>query len=189
MATNQTTNYQLNRWEPTDAVLRTDFNQDNAKIDTELGTADAKLELLNRVISDLTYYTGQLALQDLLRRQTYLPQRALLCEAFLFPENLSLTGSAVVQNGVLTLPGANQTGTMTTQKLALSDDNWTTAKLWQSYDPIFERTRNDPNRNSHCPFSDGDLLCGAGIYLAGAGNLQRSAQIGAGQRLCLHVSL
>ena len=29
MATNQTTNYQLNQWEPTDQVLRTDFNADN----------------------------------------------------------------------------------------------------------------------------------------------------------------
>ena len=36
MATNQTTNYQLNQWEPTDQVLRTDFNADNAKIDAAL---------------------------------------------------------------------------------------------------------------------------------------------------------
>ena len=41
MATNYTTNYQLNQWEPTDQVLRTEFNVDNAKIDAalaELGT-------------------------------------------------------------------------------------------------------------------------------------------------------
>ena len=36
MATNYTTNYQLNQWEPTDQVLRTDFNQDNAKIEAAL---------------------------------------------------------------------------------------------------------------------------------------------------------
>ena len=30
MATNYTTNYQLNQWEPTDAVQRVDFNTDNA---------------------------------------------------------------------------------------------------------------------------------------------------------------
>ena len=36
MATNQTTNYQLNQWEPTDQVLRTDFNADNAKVDAAL---------------------------------------------------------------------------------------------------------------------------------------------------------
>ena len=41
MATNYTTNYQLNQWEPTDQVLRTDFNADNAKLDAALaGLAD-----------------------------------------------------------------------------------------------------------------------------------------------------
>ena len=36
MATNHTTNYQLNQWEATDQVRRTDFNEDNAKIDAAL---------------------------------------------------------------------------------------------------------------------------------------------------------
>ena len=36
MATNYTTNYQLCQWEATDKVLRTDFNQDNQKIDAAL---------------------------------------------------------------------------------------------------------------------------------------------------------
>ena len=36
MATNYTTNYQLNQWEPNDQVLRTDFNADNAKLDAAL---------------------------------------------------------------------------------------------------------------------------------------------------------
>ena len=41
MASNQTTNYGLNQWEATDQVLRTDFNQDNQKIDAALkGLAD-----------------------------------------------------------------------------------------------------------------------------------------------------
>ena len=42
MASNHTTNYQLCQWEATDKVLRTEFNQDNAKIDTALkANADA----------------------------------------------------------------------------------------------------------------------------------------------------
>ena len=42
MASNHTTNYQLCQWEATDKVLRTDFNQDNAKIDAALkANADA----------------------------------------------------------------------------------------------------------------------------------------------------
>ena len=36
MASNYTTNYQLNQWEPTPQVPRTDFHADNAKIDAAL---------------------------------------------------------------------------------------------------------------------------------------------------------
>ena len=42
MSTNHTTNYDLNQWEGTDRVLRTEFNADNAKIDAALkANADA----------------------------------------------------------------------------------------------------------------------------------------------------
>lgn len=44
MATNQTTNYQLNQWESTDQVLRTDFNADNAKLDVALADLAEGLE-------------------------------------------------------------------------------------------------------------------------------------------------
>ena len=39
----QTTNYQLNQWESTDRILRTDFNRDNAALDAALAK---KLELI-----------------------------------------------------------------------------------------------------------------------------------------------
>ena len=57
MATNYTTNYQLNQWEPTDAVQRVEFNQDNAKLDTALKSLSdqvvqkANQSALNTVIS------------------------------------------------------------------------------------------------------------------------------------------
>ena len=42
MSTNHTTNYNLNQWEATDKVLRTEFNEDNSKIDAALkANADA----------------------------------------------------------------------------------------------------------------------------------------------------
>lgn len=37
MASNHTTNYQLCQWQADDQVRRTDFNEDNAKIDAALG--------------------------------------------------------------------------------------------------------------------------------------------------------
>lgn len=44
MATNHTANYQLNQWEATDQVLRTDFNDDNAKIDTALKSLNTTVQ-------------------------------------------------------------------------------------------------------------------------------------------------
>ena len=38
MSTNHTTNYNLNQWEATDKVLRTEFNEDNSKIDAALNS-------------------------------------------------------------------------------------------------------------------------------------------------------
>ena len=38
MASGQTSNYGLNQWAAEDPVLRTDFNQDNAKLDAALKT-------------------------------------------------------------------------------------------------------------------------------------------------------
>lgn len=51
MSTNHTPNYNLCQWEATDQVLRSDFNQDNAKIDAALGGLAARtgLVLLNEI--------------------------------------------------------------------------------------------------------------------------------------------
>ena len=53
MPTNYTPNYQLNQWEPEDKVVRTDFNEDNAKIDAALaGKAEAStLEALSKTVA------------------------------------------------------------------------------------------------------------------------------------------
>ena len=54
MASNYTTNYQLNQWEAEDQVLHTEFNQDNQKIDTALKTnADAIAALSTQLTSGL----------------------------------------------------------------------------------------------------------------------------------------
>lgn len=44
MATNHTANYQLNQWEATDQVLRTDFNADNSKIDAALAALNTTVQ-------------------------------------------------------------------------------------------------------------------------------------------------
>ena len=65
VASNYTTNYQLNQWEAGDQVLRTEFNRDNQKIDTALAGLAAQNEALEAAVSakgnctlDVTTYTG-----------------------------------------------------------------------------------------------------------------------------------
>ena len=53
MASGQTTNYQLNQWEAEDKVLRTEFNEDNQKIDAALG---ALAKAVPRIVTGT--YTG-----------------------------------------------------------------------------------------------------------------------------------
>ena len=50
MASNYTTNYQLNQWEAGDQVLRTEFNQDNQKIDTALKNHDDEITGLEAAV-------------------------------------------------------------------------------------------------------------------------------------------
>lgn len=52
MSTNHTANYSLSQWEPTDQVLRADFNADNAKIDEALFRADRRgLQVIKEIVT------------------------------------------------------------------------------------------------------------------------------------------
>lgn len=52
MSTNHTPNYNLCQWEATDQVLRSDFNQDNAKIDAALKKVDDRgLQLIREFVT------------------------------------------------------------------------------------------------------------------------------------------
>ena len=44
---NRTTNYKLCQWEETDRVQRTDFNEDNVKIDAAIKAVDRRVDGLN----------------------------------------------------------------------------------------------------------------------------------------------
>ena len=53
MATNHTTHYDLNQWQATDQVLRTDFNADNAKLEAALADK-AEAEALTQAVGRIT---------------------------------------------------------------------------------------------------------------------------------------
>ena len=62
MAANYTANYNLCQWEATDQVLRTDFNQDNAKIDAALGDTLGKIQLATEAVLENNSHTLELNL-------------------------------------------------------------------------------------------------------------------------------
>ena len=56
MATNHTEKYELNQWLPTDPVIRTDFNEDNAKIEAALAGLRNLIvspDILNLILGDI----------------------------------------------------------------------------------------------------------------------------------------
>ena len=58
----KTTNYELNQWDPSDRVLRTDFNSDNSKIDAAIQALSQRIETVaaaNRVVKLLETTTTE----------------------------------------------------------------------------------------------------------------------------------
>ena len=61
--------------EPTDPVIRTDFNADNEKIDAALTALEEAKTRLDRVAVNMAYYTGWLTAKDSLATESFPPQR------------------------------------------------------------------------------------------------------------------
>ena len=130
MAANYTANYNLCQWEATDQVLRTDFNQDNAKIDAALG----ELAITSRGTLHLAYIAYDLALKDYNTSGWHGFRNGLLMDNFKNEDNIAdLSGGLVVQNGALILNGAGKTGTMTTFPKNAGGNGWRRAIGWIRY--------------------------------------------------------
>ena len=134
MATNYTTNYDLCQWEPTDPVIRTDFNADNAKLEAALTALEEARTRLDRVAVNMAYYTGRLVTLEKRTSEIAQPMRAMLNEPFLTSSDKTLTGGAAIQNKELILNGANKSATMTDAGRTISEPNWTQARMWLHQD-------------------------------------------------------
>ena len=130
MAANYTANYNLCQWEATDQVQRTDFNQDNAKIDAALGELAPKVDMLDRAAACAAYYAGRLAMLDFEKTGNRPPYRSLICENFKDGSMFTSIGEAVLQNGSLVLNGAGKTTVATSVEYAPGLSGWTKAWLW-----------------------------------------------------------
>ena len=76
MASNYTEHYKLNQWSPEDKVLRTEFNADNAKIETALANLE-KDKASNSLVSGLVgvLHDTNVTLKDLVQRVEVLEKK------------------------------------------------------------------------------------------------------------------
>ena len=130
MSTNYTENFDLCQWEPTDPVIRTDFNADNEKIDAALTALEEARQKYEKSRRDLAFYAGYLATARAISVQKYLPQHSLICDAFFSSTGTTVTGSISRQNNTLVISGAGKSGTYSTGELSLRRSDWTQARMW-----------------------------------------------------------
>ncbi len=129
MPTNRTDNYALSQWERSDRILMEDFNADNAKIDAALHNLEERVSLLCRAVPNLAYFAGQYALFDYRTVGKAMPTRGVLFNNFQHTDFYNVSGGAVVQNGILTVP-AQSNGAMVTRQVSLNCSGWTKAIMW-----------------------------------------------------------
>lgn len=132
MPNNFTEHIQLNQWEPGDAVRRTDFNEDNAKLDTAVGESLDEVRTLRRVVTNLAYHVGQLSVVDSLNRGVAFSSRAVIYDSFLSPGNYICTGGVTIANHRAKLSGAGASGTILTS-FAVSQRDCKQMQLWAHY--------------------------------------------------------
>ncbi len=130
MASNYTTNYQLNQWEPTDPVLRTDFNADNAKLDAALN----ELSITADGTRNLAHLVYDLAMKDYAATDYHGFRRGLLMDTLKDQSCIdSLSGDLVYQSGALVLTGAGKSGAMTSLSISVGLTSWSHVMVWVKY--------------------------------------------------------
>ena len=92
---NATTNYQLNQWDASDRVLRTDFNADNAKIEAALKAIADQAQRAERAIEQASYREYNQMLKQLYAGQNPEQPTHILFDAFLDNSRIASTSEGV----------------------------------------------------------------------------------------------
>lgn len=166
MASKTTANYKLCQWEPTDPVIRTDFNDDNAKIDAGMKTLR---DLVNRAQTTATegknlfnqafsannlpfacgYYIGDNAVGRVISLG-FTPRAVILArsDGMMCYNNLStvLYGGVAILGKHLSLYGSTGTGTDTwddqTTALAVVDGGFRVNVMIREYMSILTNNKD-----------------------------------------------
>ena len=139
MASNYTEHYGLCQWEAGDPFIRTDFNQDNQKIDAALAGHDGALEAAEQQITDHDTIFSNLAYLIFWQiAKDYDTFKELGCQQVVFVDTFdtanhvaSLTGGDLrVASGLLVMNTPSTTATMTTVPIGPASASWTRVKIW-----------------------------------------------------------
>ena len=129
MSTNHTTNYDLCQWEATDQVLRTDFNEDNAKLEAALSSLEERVAELYRAVPRVAYNAYNLALRSYHEGKFVGQKENMIFDVFNESSYFtSSTGSVSISNNALRISGQGSTGSVTT--LDYKVGSWTRAFAW-----------------------------------------------------------
>ena len=97
MASNYTSNYGLCQWEATDAVLRTDFNEDNEKIDAALKSQADSISSLKKQVGNKANSSAVSSLSTKLDQEIQERTEELTAEAAARVAGLALKGNVQVE--------------------------------------------------------------------------------------------
>ena len=134
----KTEHYQLNQWDAADQVKRTDFNEDNAKIEEALaGQADALEAAEQRGVehynafSNLAHHIFLQAAKDYETLKELGSRQVIFLDTFDTADYVaSMTGDMEVNTGVLFLPTGSAPATMTTVPIDLTGISWSRVIAW-----------------------------------------------------------
>ena len=138
---NYTPNYGLHQWVPEDNFLRTDFNQDFAKIDQALHQQQNNIQLIeedsnqmHESLAQFAYTIYGLAIKDYFENKEKGIRQALFMDDFTTPDYVGvLTGTLLHKASSLVLPRGDPTASMTTPPISLPGISWTRVMAWVNH--------------------------------------------------------
>ena len=134
----KTEHYQLNQWDPSDQVRRTDFNEDNAKIEAALAGQAAELAQAEQrgvehynAFSNLAHHIFLQAAKDYETLKELGSRQVIFLDTFDTEDYVaSMTGEMQVFAGTLFLSNTAAPATMTTVPIDLTDITWSRVMVW-----------------------------------------------------------
>lgn len=133
---NHTQQYSLSLWDPDDRVQRTDFNDNNAKIDAALAALEERAARLERAAAALNWLAGYQIMQEMVPAR----KREFGCGAFGFNEFAAAATSSGLHcevqtsgTGTITCRAGNSGCGLAGFPIPVAQKNWDQMWVWVQY--------------------------------------------------------